>query len=245
MVQVPTTSSISGMDWNTVGVWFSGLMTLFAVYVALRLQRLFERRDRPQLSARFERKDDCLRYVSAAIASDPTKNQQEPKREELWLRILVMSKGEVAARDVQVQLVDVHRDDDPEPESRSRLGFKASNLNSTTVGLVPNGLPREFDIAFAWHTQGSDDLECRLATSIPEIPSWHDLKDKIERDDRRKLELGHSYRIHVAIFGSNADAVHYELAATFKNHHEFDPEHRAMQGKHALQARVVASLRSL
>lgn len=237
---------LAAVDWNTIGVWFSGAATLAAVVIALRLQHLYEIRERPKLSVLFNNSDDCLRYIVSDRPSIIESELAEPKSEELWIRVVVTSRGETAARDVQLQLIDVYRDDDPAPESRSRLGFKASNLNATSIGLVPSGLPREFDIAFVWHKQFSDEFQARLVTSRPEILSWEDLKASLERDSKGKgLEIGHKYRIRFAVFGSNADAVRYDFELTLGARRTFDPDPPGMQGKDALKARISGLLLSV
>lgn len=232
------------MDWNALGTWFggfgawfSGIATLSAVLIALRLQRLYEKRERPSLSVTFGRNSDCLRYIPPRFA---TPEDQEYEREELWIRIIVTNSGENAARDVEVRLVDVHINGESQPESRSSKWFKASNINLTSVKLLPRGFSHPFDIAFAVHTLPTDATSFHLVTTEPDLRPWAEEKLHIERDQRDgELELGRLYHVHFAALSSNADAIHYRLSMKLAPRREDDPPGFGAQGPDALKARLL------
>ena len=127
-----------GVDW---AAWFSGVATLGAVVIALRLQRMYERRERPSLSAYCRKTSPlCLEYVPPRFAtSENPDGSHAEERENCGIRIVIINLNEVAARDVEVRLADVHVDSDKDKQSRSSEWFKVSNLNSISINLVPRG----------------------------------------------------------------------------------------------------------
>jgi len=232
------------IDWNAVGTWFTGFATLLAVIVALRLQRRYERRDRPLLSVTLEPESaDYLRYVPPKFASaeDKPRYDGSSEREELWLRVVVQNSGDTAARDVEVRLLDILRERDTEPESRSNLWFKVASLNSKSVNILPRGIRQPFDIAFVRHVVSpAAEFSFHLVLVKPDLESWPTEKTRIEQDvGHNALDIGWTYRVHIAALSSNADAEHFTFSIRLNPRRAQDPREGAILGAESLKALLV------
>ncbi len=101
-------SIISQDAWGVLGRWFSGIATLFVVFLALGLQIWYERSKRPKLSVSYNSEDDNdNRYVQlndSQLRIDVSVNE-EPLAEELWLRINVINNSKVTAENVEMRFL--------------------------------------------------------------------------------------------------------------------------------------------
>lgn len=234
------------IDMNTLGTWFSGVATLFAVVVALRLQRFYERRDRPKLILKFQFDDgDCVPYIPPHFAGGNTLAQrsQSPEREELWVRLCVENTSETAAKDVEIRLISLCRNGEETPEKRPRWWFKASNLDATSVALLPRGLPAYFDIAYIANIKGSsEDLSFYLMIVRPDLKVWDEEKQRIESDDENnKLDIGWTYTLRLALISSNGDAKEYSMRLRVDARRNTDPPAQDLLGSDLLRRRLVVN----
>ena|SRR5208282_2900691 len=202
------------IDWNAVGVvgtWFSGVATLCAVVIALRLQRMYERRDRPSLSVTLKpESNECLRYMPPEFASagDDPRGQDSAQLEELWLRVCLNNSGGAAARDVEVRLLEILREGGDVAESRGSLWFKVGNLNSISARMLPKGINQHFDIAFVVHDLASQNSMSFHLALVPPLfldkpqlgGSWADLKKQMETDTTNRLDVGRKYTLRIVAY---------------------------------------------
>jgi hypothetical protein len=227
------------VDWNAIGAlgaWFSGGTTLLAVILLLTLQRRMDRRGRPCLSARLDpQSSDCIRYVSSEFSS------QNDQREELWIRIAVENSGENAARNVEVRLLNILRENAKEPESRSNLWFKAASLDSTSINMLPRGMKQHFDIAFVRHLLTEEQPSLHLVMGKPDLKPWQQEKTRIEQDRHdNKLEAGVTYIVSVAVLSNDADAVFHSFSIRLNLLPKTVP--RCILGEHALKGLVFVQV---
>ena len=204
-----------------IGTWVAAGATIFAVGFAIKLQRKYAKRERPILSVKIEpNSDKCFDYVG------PELFPSNDNREELWLRVLVSNSGDTAARDVQIRLVEILREKAIDPQSRSNLWFKVSNLNQISLNMLPRGIDQPFDIAFVGHSidqsseikKNNDKVSFYLMMVKPELDKpWIEIKEKVEISPENKLILGYKYTLRIAVLSSNADAVHYNLTLRMIN----------------------------
>lgn len=221
-----------------IGTWIAAGATIFAVGFAIKLQRKYARRERPILSAKIEPgTDKCFSYVGPELF--PPNNN----REELWLRVLVSNSGETAARDVQIRLVEILREKGIDPQSRSNLWFKVSNLNKTSLNMLPRGIDQPFDIAYVIHSinqsseiKGNNDkVSFNLMMVTPELDKpYIKIKEQIEINPKNKLMLGSEYTLRIAVLSSNADAVHYNFTLRMVDP-SFDPDIQKKIGRQAIK----------
>ena len=139
-------SIISQDAWGTLGSWFSGITTLFVVFLALGLQIWYERSKRPKLGVSYNPEDDNdNRYVQLNDSQLPINASvnEEPLTEELWLRINVVNNSRVTAENVEMRFlyctIDGNVDSDGESvkEDKPSWWFKVSNLNRFTTSIPP------------------------------------------------------------------------------------------------------------
>lgn len=210
-----------------IGTWIAAGAAFFVVGFAIKLQRKYAKRERPILSVKIEPEaDKCFEYVGLGLApSDDESAQPTDNREELWLRVFVSNSGDTAARDVQIRLVEIFREKAIDPQSRSNLWFKVSNLNQTSLNMLPRGIDQPFDIAFVCHsinnsskTNQNDKVSFYLMMVKPELDKpWIEIKEKIEISPENKLILGYKYTLHIAALSSNADVAHYNITLRMIN----------------------------
>lgn len=233
------------IDWNALGTWFAGIATLLAVIVALRLQRYYERRDRPSLSVTFDENSKYdLRYVHQRFAGEAGKTDANEHRDrrELWIRVAVESTADVAARDVELRIIEVVREGDEFAEGRSNWWFKTSGLNSTTVQMLPRGIRQPFDIAYISNVSGSDpDVAFYLAiVKKGDIRPWTQERRRIEADDRNnRLDVGWTYLIRFVVLSGNADAVHYLMRLRVNPRRSQDLRTTPLLSEEALRGRLT------
>lgn len=195
---------------SVLGRWFSGVATLLAVGFALYLQRRIERRNRPRIALNATSSGgSCIRYLDPERIAAAPANEGRPRREELWLRLWLQNESPAVARDVTLKLVGVERDGGL--ENRPRWPFKLSNLDETSIGLLPRGFDQPVDIAYVRNIEGvNSDAQLALVLVKPPQRPWQEEKDSIEGDTfYRPLHAGATYRISLVALSSNADAAYF------------------------------------
>ena len=205
-----------------LGTWGAVWATLKAVRFAINLQRIYAERDRPVLSVALETSNKkCFSYINSDIV-----NSSDEAWEELWVRLLVSNSSDTPARDVQIQLVDIYRKDlnTKDPQSRSNLWFKISNLNRTSINLLPRDIESPIDIAYVKHefnkvdTSKNDGVSFYLTIVEPELDKpWDQIKNKIENSSENLLIDDFTYFINIVVLSSNAGVVHKQMELKFVN----------------------------
>lgn len=232
---------------EVAGDWFTGLMTLTAVILALFLQRLSERVRSPRLAVDYNRDEEVNnRYLildsshthpDTSFVSDPS----EGSREELWIRLRVTNNGPVTAKDVEVRFIGVARKKDNVRDNRSAWWFKVSHLNDTHTNLPPR-FTHFFDIAFLSNDVGSRrDLSLYLVIVKPELLPWEEEKARIEISPDNKLDLGWDFVLYFAVAAANADAKYYEMSLRVDPRKVDDPLSTTVLGREHLMARIEVS----
>src|ERR1041384_1901930 len=199
------------------GTWFSGIATLLAVGFALHLQRRIERRVRPRVTLHAtSASGSCIRYLDPdRITSDPA-NAGQPRREELWLRLWLQNDSPTVARDVTLKLVTVEKDG--VLENRPKWPFKLSNLDGTSVDILPRGFDQPVDIAYLRNVEGVDeDAQLALVLVNPPQLSRQQEKARIERAKfHQSLQAGPTYNLTFVALSSNADATYFKMTVSEK-----------------------------
>jgi hypothetical protein len=196
---------VSLEEWLVVATWaiafttvFAGVATLSAVVLALRLQRLEDRRVRPRLeiAAGVHEGSACLEYAYRTYED----------REELWVRVRVHNKSPSLAKGVELRLLEL------EGHDRPQWPFKVSNRNARSIS-VPPGFNQSFDLVWVKNTLNEDtDSRVFLAIVNPDdpLPPWPTLQSEMERGDDNHMDLGVDYDIQFAIIGENVEPQYFK-----------------------------------
>jgi hypothetical protein len=226
------------------GIWFTGIATFSAAFVALFLQWILERRRRPRLKVEFDSSQrGDKRYLPPALARGPGANE----REELWVRLRVRNTTKTSAKDVELRFIGAQREGGQARESRPSWWFKASNLNEVSV-VIPPQFPQYFDLAYVKNVVGlNEDVSLYLTIVRGDFESWLNEKLRIEREEENnRLEIGFKYDLFFVVVCSNADASFYRMELKVLPHRIEDPLMRALLGEKCLMDRVeVISLNKI
>lgn len=235
-------SILSKDAWGILGNWFSGLATVFVVFLALGLQIWYERRKRPKLKLIYSPTDDNdNRYVllnNSQMPIDSSANE-EPITEELWLRINVLNRSKVTAEDVELRFLYSTIDGNPVKEDRPSWWFKVSNLNRFSTSIPPK-FKQPFDIAYIKNNANVDkDLSAFIAIVPPTLgDDWNETKKQMELSPENHLKVGTTYRFVFAVVSSNADAIYYELKYKVADRSSHDLPKRNLQTKEVFRRRL-------
>lgn len=216
-----------------LGSWFAGLATFGAVSYALYLQRKYEWKNQPSVTAIYS---DTDKFNNAYVP--PEHINASNSIEELWARICLRNESRVTAKDVELRFISVQREKSGYPEHRPKWWFKASNLNAITVN-IPRKLEQHFDVFYIKNDiESEEDISFYLATVPPDFRPWSDEKQRIEEDVDNQLEIGWRYTLEFALVCSNADPKYYQMVIKVDSRTKLDPEKKSLLGEIGLKNRI-------
>jgi len=211
-----------------IGIWFTGIMTLLAVVVALLLQKFTEWLQRPKLEVVYDKdnKEDN-RYLKL------------DDREERWIRVRVQNTSNYEAKDAEIRLMSIKRDSDSNWGNRANLGFKVSNRNAVTVRIPPK-FTVHFDIAYVSNilNDDKDDVSFYLVTVHEDLKPWDEEKIRIESDPDNVLEIGKTLGLRLAVLYTNGPAIIYEMEVKIDDRDKDDPSSKHHLGKDHFKRRI-------
>lgn len=218
---------------SMLGSWFSGLATFGAVSYALYLQRKYESKNQPTMTAIYSDND---KYNNTYVP--PEHINSSNSIEELWVRICLNNESRITAKDVELRFISVQREKVNYPEHKPKWWFKASNLNAISVN-IPRKLEQHFDIFYIKNdTKTDDDISFFLATVPPDFKPWAEEKKRIEEDVDNQLEIGWEYTLQFALVCSNADPKYYQMVVKIDSRTKQDPEKKSLIGEDGLKKRI-------
>lgn len=186
---------------GVIGTWVSGILTFLAVFLAVLFQHVWTRLTAPSLKVIFDpTSSEFVRYLQ---------DVGHPRTEELWIRIGVRNSRVKGSSGVQIRHTGTLRGEGTIPESRANLWFKASGIDAVALTPLPKGIDQYYDVAFARHVEGQEQIDLRLVLvrPPPDLLSWDDEKLRILTDDDKcALEVGESYSIGIAVLSEDAKA---------------------------------------
>jgi hypothetical protein len=201
--------------WNFLLVpatFLAAVTTIIAVITAWKLKSRQIRKNLPMLSLNISNEDErCFEYVSTDSGLN-LENGAKQKKEELWLKMFVSNSGNTAAKDVQIRLRKTLRDGRTDPQSRSNMWFKVSNLKMYYINMLPRNIDQPFDLAFVSRTCGDtkdkEFIHYHMGLVQPELDKdWEIIRKSMEENKENKLDVSFVYTIEVAVLSSNADAI--------------------------------------
>jgi hypothetical protein len=198
----------------TLGIWFTGLVTLAGVIVALRLQnRLLGRNKFPTLKVGYSPSSSSdNRFLPPSLGSE----LKDRERQELWIRIRVKNESPHTAKGIQARFTSSEIDGSRYRENRPSWWFKVSNLNATAIDIPPL-FTQFFDVAFLIHDIWSKEVEAFVAITQPDMGSWREIKSRIEQATYTRLSFGSAYFLYFALIGTDIPTTYYKMRIALRN----------------------------
>lgn len=211
-----------------VGTWAVAI-------VGALFTRYLDQRSRPRLHLVYDTDSDEDNKYLAPI-------NQGDKSEQVWIRVRVENRSKAVARDVQLRLMWIKRDDGTW-ENRPTRTFKVSNLPQNTTSVFPHFV-QSFDIAYAKNAINTGDgFHYFLAlVSDPPCTDWFEQQDKIERDPELRLFAARAYTVALALLCTNADPKYYSMRLSLVGIRPDSPTPGGLLGKQQMKERIHCEL---
>lgn len=217
-----------------VADYLTAFATISVVFLGVWFRDYVDKKNRPNLELDYSPDLEVdNKYLAPYHPSDDS--------EEVWIRVRILNKSRVVARDVELRLLWSKREKG-DWDNRPSWWFKASNLNVTSLSIYP-GFEQPFDIAYVKnnvHTQRDFDFYLVLVSSP--LDEWLDQKNKIEADPQTKLYIGGAYTVLIALLCSNSEPKYYKMELNVLSPGPENKLTNTLLGEQELKSRIACKL---